>query len=442
MGNDSDVDGDPLTITSVSSPDGTPTTDGTTIDYSPAAGTFGTHTVSYTIDDGTGLTDTASVTITVDPLPDITDPTITPSVTPAPNAAGWNNGAVTVTFVCDDPPPNPSGITSCTDPTPIATEGGGTVVAGTAVDWAGNTSSIDAVVNIDLTPPAVTILGVTDGELVFTMPTVSCTATDALSGVDGACTTTITPGPAGLFTVDATATDFAGNGTTETITFTLPSQCGTVPPGTPCVVPFGWIYFGDVAWDADVWILGEVTGKVIVDDGEVTVGSTGIVGNGIDQIGSGGVTVEAGGFVDGKIDEIGPGSVTIDGLVTNDVSESEGGDLTIGAGATLTAKADEYGVGSVFVEGAVDDDVHENDAGNLEVLAGAAIAGHVHERGSGDLVITGPSSISSHAHEEDDGDLVIGALAVVNDWADSDAPGVCTIDPAATVNELRGDCDP
>ena len=44
---------------------------------------------------------------------DVTPPTIVGSVAPAPNAAGWNNTAVTVTFTCAD---EYSGVASCTVP--------------------------------------------------------------------------------------------------------------------------------------------------------------------------------------------------------------------------------------------------------------------------------------------------------------------------------------
>ena len=68
--NDTDIDGDALTVTGATSADGTSSTDGATVTYSPAADAVGTHTVSYTVDDGTGLTDTATVTVTVTPVPD------------------------------------------------------------------------------------------------------------------------------------------------------------------------------------------------------------------------------------------------------------------------------------------------------------------------------------------------------------------------------------
>lgn len=63
--NDSDVDGDPLTVTTTSTPtNGAASTDGSTVTYSPNAGFFGTDQFSYTISDGT-VTATATVSVTV-----------------------------------------------------------------------------------------------------------------------------------------------------------------------------------------------------------------------------------------------------------------------------------------------------------------------------------------------------------------------------------------
>ena len=95
LANDTDPDGDTLTITSTSSPDGTATTDGTTVTYSPAPDTNGTHTVTYTIHDG-ALTATATITITVTPVNDAPTFTAAADVTvdedAAPTSATWATG--------------------------------------------------------------------------------------------------------------------------------------------------------------------------------------------------------------------------------------------------------------------------------------------------------------------------------------------------------------
>ncbi|WP_300531304.1 Ig-like domain-containing protein [Maricaulis sp.] len=66
--NDSDPDGDPLTITSVSSTlYGTVQIIGNFIRYTPFGFTSGTHTFTYTISDGNGGTDTATISVIVNP---------------------------------------------------------------------------------------------------------------------------------------------------------------------------------------------------------------------------------------------------------------------------------------------------------------------------------------------------------------------------------------
>jgi large repetitive protein len=88
-----------------------------------------------------------NVTLKIDNLV----PTISGSRYPAANAAGWNNGPVTVSFLCSD---DESGIESCPDPTTLSTGGFGQSVTGTAVDNAGNSDSATVSgINIDLTAP-------------------------------------------------------------------------------------------------------------------------------------------------------------------------------------------------------------------------------------------------------------------------------------------------
>ncbi len=71
LDNDSDEDGDTLTVTAVSNPaNGTATTDGTSVTYTPDADYYGTDSFTYTTDDGNGGTDTATVTVTVNPVND------------------------------------------------------------------------------------------------------------------------------------------------------------------------------------------------------------------------------------------------------------------------------------------------------------------------------------------------------------------------------------
>ena len=80
LGNDSDPDGDTLTVTAV-----TQGTNGSvvnnndgTVTYTPNADFSGTDSFSYTIDDGNGGTSTATVEVTIDPVNDA--PVIDPAV--------------------------------------------------------------------------------------------------------------------------------------------------------------------------------------------------------------------------------------------------------------------------------------------------------------------------------------------------------------------------
>jgi outer membrane protein OmpA-like peptidoglycan-associated protein len=77
LGNDTDPDGDTLTITSVSTPGkGTAVISGRTIIYTPAAGAgcTGSDTFTYTISDGKGGTSTATVTAALTAAPVPNDP--------------------------------------------------------------------------------------------------------------------------------------------------------------------------------------------------------------------------------------------------------------------------------------------------------------------------------------------------------------------------------
>ena len=71
LDNDTDVDGDPLTVTDADAPNGTVTInpDGT-LTYEPDPDFTGEDTITYTVDDGNGGTDTATVTVTVTPVND------------------------------------------------------------------------------------------------------------------------------------------------------------------------------------------------------------------------------------------------------------------------------------------------------------------------------------------------------------------------------------
>ena len=151
---------------------------------------------------------------------DATPPTITATVSPAANAAGWHHSDVTVTFACDDPD---SGITTCPPPVTVTTEGTGQVVEGMATNGAGLTATASVTINLDKTPPTVTLTAPEDGATVVGPTTaVAGTASDALSGlasatcngrladlegVDASCAVPVRPGRNAIVLVAADVAD-------------------------------------------------------------------------------------------------------------------------------------------------------------------------------------------------------------------------------------------
>ena len=74
LANDTDIDGGPLTVTSVGGAvGGTVALAGTTITFTPTANTSGPASFTYTVSDGAGGTDTATVTVTVTAVNDPPD---------------------------------------------------------------------------------------------------------------------------------------------------------------------------------------------------------------------------------------------------------------------------------------------------------------------------------------------------------------------------------
>jgi hypothetical protein len=156
-----------------------------------------------------GGTSSDSVTI----RRDATTPTIYGSTLPAPNEYGWNNTDATATFTCDD---YMSGIMYCEGDWFFNYEGIGLGHGNArAVDYAWNDERISYGINIDKTPPTVSLVGgPADGGTYFfglvpAAPT--CSASDALSGLDGSCSVSGYGTTIGTHTVTARAADKAGN---------------------------------------------------------------------------------------------------------------------------------------------------------------------------------------------------------------------------------------
>jgi WD40 repeat protein len=130
------------------------------------------------------VTDRAGNSVTAGPYTfqiDKTPPTIIYTLSPQPNAQGWNNTDVTVRFSCQDAL---SGVASCSSPVTVSQEGKDLEVRGEAVDKAGNRSTTTVRVNIDKTPPTGS-LTINDGAATTgsTIVTLKIQANDPLSGV-------------------------------------------------------------------------------------------------------------------------------------------------------------------------------------------------------------------------------------------------------------------
>ncbi len=165
---------------------------------------------------------------------DSVGPTSSPALSPAANAAGWNDSPVTVDWNWTDAG---AGVdpANCTQHGSSAGEGAQQVSA-TCTDLAGNTSSDSVSVKVDTSDPTVTISTPVDGASyqAHQHVTVDYDCADALSGID-TCTGTVANGSAldtssvGAHTFTVIATDLAGNTTTTTVHYTVtPGAAATI----------------------------------------------------------------------------------------------------------------------------------------------------------------------------------------------------------------------
>jgi hypothetical protein len=141
-------------------------------------------------------------------------PVVTGTPGRAPNANGWYNAPVTITWSSTEPnpalgaPPTPA-------PTAVSTQGANqTVTSGKSCDSAGNcaTGTVTGI-NLDMTPPSVSVTGATNGAT-YTgglAPTPACSTSDSLSGVATSATLSVTSSGNSYTATCSGATDNAGN---------------------------------------------------------------------------------------------------------------------------------------------------------------------------------------------------------------------------------------
>jgi hypothetical protein len=153
-------------------------------------------------------------------------PTSSPTLSPAANGAGWNDGAVTVDWGWTD---GGAGIdpAHCTQQSTSAGEGVQQLNASCS-DLSGNTASDSVTVRVDTSDPTVSTTSPADGASypVHQQVAAGYACADAVSGLD-TCTGTVPDGAAvdtatvGVKAFTVTATDQAGNTSTSTVHYTV-----------------------------------------------------------------------------------------------------------------------------------------------------------------------------------------------------------------------------
>lgn len=182
---------------------------------------------------------------------DATPPSINAYATSSPNAAGWYRQDVTVAYTCSDATSRLAGTCPASDV--ISQEGRNRAPpVRTVRDMAGNTSTANIVaVNLDKTPPNLAADMPPATVLLNAAHNFNLVVTDSVSGVSTQSCTGFDSATPGQRTATCTATDFAGNTTTQSSTYRV--VYGFVPlsklltnPSTlyivraPQSVPFEW----------------------------------------------------------------------------------------------------------------------------------------------------------------------------------------------------------
>lgn len=101
-----------------------------------------------------------------------------------PNANGWNNTNVTISYACAD---GLSGVSFCSNPTVVSTEGDSLSATGTVIDNADNDNSVTlSQIKIDKTAPTAANATISNGFIFRSANvTLGATVSDNLSGVTG-----------------------------------------------------------------------------------------------------------------------------------------------------------------------------------------------------------------------------------------------------------------
>jgi hypothetical protein len=178
--------------------------------------------VTGTAIDNAGNSNSATVSgINIDKTP----PAASASASPGPNANGWNNSSVVVSFSGSDAL---SGLGSCSAPVTLGSEGAGQSASGTCTDKAGNVSAsaVASGINIDKTAPVFDACPVAGPFLKDSgLRSVGPISVDAaISGLEAGASTLsgwVDTSSVGTKSVAFTAMDNADNGATKICSYSV-----------------------------------------------------------------------------------------------------------------------------------------------------------------------------------------------------------------------------
>lgn len=192
--------------------------------------TPGAHEVfSGTTTDKAGNTATASISITTELAP----LAMTASLTPSP-LNGWNNTSVSVGYKCT------GGVlpVQCPQGTTVSGEGAGQVISATAIDAAGQSATLNTIINIDETPPTITATATPDPNAAgwnTTDVTITYACSDVPSGVAFCPPQQVVSNDGKGQQITASASDVAGN--TNSAVPTIINLEKTAPGITASAIP-------------------------------------------------------------------------------------------------------------------------------------------------------------------------------------------------------------
>ena len=410
VANDSDPDGDPLTILGTpTSPDGTVTVgpDGRSVTFTPNAGFVGTTVIDYTVTDPEGLTATSTLTVTV------TADDVTPVANPD-TATTPEDTPVVIDVLGNDTDPNgdPLTVTTATAPngtvainpdgtlsyTPDPDYNGPDEITYTVTDPDGNTATSTVAVTVTPVNDAPVANPDAIGTPLDTPVTLDIVANDSdpdgdpltILGTPTSPDGTVTVGPDGR---SVTFTPNAGFVGTAVVAYTVTDPTGATASSTLSVVvtsagPDGIVegsagndlidagYDGDPEGDridnGDAILPGEAPNDDIVqaDDGDDVV----FAGSGSDEVfgGTGNDLIDTSApFSDSPLPDLGyPGLFPADADPENDRDLVFGGDgndtITTGDDAdTIFGEA-----GTDVIDGGIDNDEIYGGDGDDTIVGG------------------------------------------------------------------------